>query len=151
MSPEDLAGYIHTQEEAVREFSVHPEKPLCALEPRLSFWEIFRDFFWGKGLGISQEEKVERGDEPVDLDDSPTRSLLWTFSKGRKIRIRSSNPAYSASSQTQGRLGRSQDPSAYTETADPMEWLRAKEQLVASEHVGLYRWYWGATIRIEQK
>ena len=68
MSPEDLAGYIHTQEEAIREFSVHPEKPLCALEPRLSFWEIFRDFFWGKGLRISQE-KVERGDEPVDLDD----------------------------------------------------------------------------------
>jgi hypothetical protein len=82
MSPEDLAGYIHIQEKAIREFSAHPEKPLCALEPCLSSWKIFRDSFWGKGLGISQEEeKVERGDDPVDLDDisdplPPTRHVI---------------------------------------------------------------------------
>ena len=79
---EDLTGYVHTQEEAIRKLSVHPEKPLCALEPRLSFWETFRDSFWGKGLGISQEEEnVERGNEPVDLCNiadplPPTRRVI---------------------------------------------------------------------------
>jgi hypothetical protein len=60
-----------------------PASPDSALDrPDFLLGFTFRDSFWGKGLGISQEEEnVERGNEPVDLCNiadplPPTRRVI---------------------------------------------------------------------------